>query len=430
MRTSKGKAKASAVKNGIHRIYPRDIESFLDVAINAYPGMGIRSEDDRKRFHKNVLRREEDPRVSTWGLYRNGKLLGGLRLFDFVMNLFGTMVPVGGGGFLSVDLEHKKVHVARDLMTFFINRYRENGSPMAILYPFRPDFYRKMGFGYGVKFHEFRVRPHHLPDSPLRSQVRLLTKDNIQAVKRCHQRVAAATFGMIEEKHDVSWELMFDFPPNTKYACFVDGREVRGYLTFTFESAAPGDFLRNNIKVKRIVCNDPQALAGLLAFLRSQADQIDCIILDLPEENFHFLPLDPRSRDHMFAPVYHETNISGVGLMYKIIDLPAMFAVLADHSFGDQSCTVKLKIADSFTPANQRSYTVRFENGRPQLLPCGKADVAIAMDIAEFSSMLMGAISFRELYRYSLAEISDEAWVSRINRLFATESKPVCWTDF
>ncbi len=430
MRRSKGKPRTSAAKNGIHRIYPRDIESFLDVAINAYPGIGIRSEDDRKRFHKNVLRREQDPRVSTWGLYRQGRLLGGLRLFDFVMNLFGTMVPVGGGGFLSVDLEHKKEHIARDLMTYFINRYRDNGAPMAILYPFRPDFYRKMGFGYGVKFHQFRMRPHHLPDSPLRSQVRLLAKDDIPAIKRCHERVAAVTFGMIEERHDVSWEMMLDYPPNSKYACFVDGREVRGYLTFTFESAAPGDFLRNNIKVNRIVCTDRRALAGLLAFLRSQADQIDHIIFALPEENFHFLPLDPRSREHMIAPVYHETNISGVGLMYKVIDLPAMFAALGRHSFDDQSCTVKLKIADSFTLANQGNYIIRFENGRPRLLPRGKADVTIAMNIAEFSSMLMGAISFRELYRYSLAEILDEAWVDRVNRLFAVESKPVCWTDF
>lgn len=36
-------------------------------------------------------------------------------------------------------------------MFFYLRHYRERGTPLTALYPFRPDFYRSMGFGFGTK---------------------------------------------------------------------------------------------------------------------------------------------------------------------------------------------------------------------------------------------------------------------------------------
>jgi len=412
----------------INKIPAGDMDRFIDICILAYPGMPVRSKAERAAVRTRMAKRNRDPRVSVWGCYRSGELVGGLRLFDYTMNLHGVPIPVGGGGRLAVALEHNKEHVARNLMTHFIDHYRKKKTPLAILYPFRPDFYRAMGFGYGSKLHQYRIRPAHLPDSPARRAVRLLTRADLPALQRCYHRFYMHTSGMIEETA-CGWNLIFEYGKH-RYAGYVDQGELRGYAAFAFEPAAPDDFIRNNLRVSELLVNDREALAGLLAFLRSQHDQVDHIILDTFADDFHFLPVDPRAREHMFAPIYHETNLSGVGLMVKVIDIPAMFAALAGHSFGGQTVTVGIAVTDTFTPANQGRYIVRFSKGKSVIARRGRADVDITLDIAQFSSLLVGAVGFKELYRYNLAEISDPAWVDRVHALFRTDDKPVCVTQF
>ena len=48
----------------------------------------------------------------------------------------------------------------------------------------------------------------------------------------------------------------------------------------------------------------------------------------------------------------------------------------------------------------------------------------------EFSSMLAGAVPFRKLYSYGLAELSDPADVDAVDRLFAVRDKPICLAHF
>jgi hypothetical protein len=44
--------------------------------------------------------------------------------------------------------------------------------------------------------------------------------------------------------------------------------------------------------------------------------------------------------------------------------------------------------------------------------------------------LLAGTADFWSLYRYGLADVSDEGYVETINRLFAVEQKPICTTGF
>ena len=57
-------------------------------------------------------------------------------------------------------------------------------------------------------------------------------------------------------------------------------------------------------------------------------------------------------------------------------------------------------------------------------------DVEIRLDVAEFSPLLLGVVSFRSLYLYGLAEISDTGYLETINRLFLADARPICLTAF
>jgi predicted acetyltransferase len=119
-----------------------------------------------------------------------------------------------------------------------------------------------------------------------------------------------------------------------------------------------------------------------------------------------------------------------VGLMYRVIDLPRVFDLLREHNFGGQTCVLKLTVNDGFLPDNAGSTLLGFGQGRVRLLDEGAHDVEVRIGIAEFSSLLTGTVRFESLWRYGLAEITDQDYVDVVNRLFSVEQKPMCTTQF
>ena len=102
--------------NDIRQIPDENIDGFFKIFLDAYPGIHSGSDDELKKLKENLIKRHTDERISVWGLYCEDELLGGLRLFDYQMNVHGTKMLTGGGGCLAVSLLHKKESVAKELM--------------------------------------------------------------------------------------------------------------------------------------------------------------------------------------------------------------------------------------------------------------------------------------------------------------------------
>lgn len=412
----------------IRPLSPDDFDSAARIFGDAYPGFKIASEEERKRFSERARKlQEEEPTVQFHGLFRDGQLQGMMCFYDFSINFLQTRISAGGVGQVAVALPHKKEHVAKEMMTYFLHHYLNRATPLVALYPFRPDFYRRMGFGYGTKMNQYRVPPSALPRGHSKARVRYLTPEDRQEVVACYERYVDRTHGMMS-KSEREVKRLFGAPQHRILGYEADGA-IRGYLVFTFEA---GDtFLLNDIQVQEMIYDDAQALSELMTFLHSQADQIRHIIVNTQDEYFHYLLLDPRNDSQRLIPdVYHESNTQGVGLMYRVIDVPGLFDLLRERDFGGQTCTLQLDIVDSFLPENACSTLLRFEEGRLRQPDGGEHALSLRLDIAEFSSLLAGSIDFYSLFRYGLAEISDPAYVHTINRIFSVAQKPMCSTSF
>ena len=133
-----------------------------------------------------------------------------------------------------------KEHVAKEMMTYFLRHYRERGVPIAILYPFRPDFYKKMGFGYGTKMNQYRVKPAALPKGPSRAHVRYLDKSDgdRQAVMDCYNRFLDGTHGLIAKSAYELKRLMEN--PNHRILGYEKDGRIAGYLIFSFDKGDHG----------------------------------------------------------------------------------------------------------------------------------------------------------------------------------------------
>jgi predicted acetyltransferase len=406
-----------------------DYDTFVTLAANAYPAFKLASTEDHERLKLRFIKRSAEPTNHYYGLFRDAQLIGGMVLFDFTMRLLSAKVPVGGVGMIAVDLLRKKEKVAYELVQFFLRHYRERGAPLTTLYPFRPDFYRQMGFGAGTQMSQYRVQPADLPRGT-KEHIVFLCADEKELLRDCYNRIMERRHGLME-KSDLELNGLFSNITNRIAAYKRDGR-VLGYLVFSFKPGEQDNFLVNDLVVRELFYETKEALAELFGFLHSQADQVRRVIFNTQDEDFYHALRDPRNGSGNLLPdVYHESNAQGVGIMYRAIDTAGLFGQLRDHDFGGQDCRLKLAIHDSFFPENDGDTVIHFAHGRPSVRDASDGyDVEVGLDIADFSSLIMGAVRFRSLHDYGLAEISDTSAIATIDRLFRVEQKPICTTPF
>jgi predicted acetyltransferase len=414
----------------IRELTQAELPAFIAVAANAYPDFPMRTEEERRRVIERFTAQIAVGDTSVHGLVRDGALLGGMKLYDFTMNIHGTQLLTGGVGFVAVDLLHKKEHVAKELIEYFLRYYRDRGAVLTELYPFRPDFYRQMGFGYGTQMSEYPVTPASLPKGPSKAHIAYLTTEDKDALAACYNRLQVRTHGMIAVSPGDYTRWLEN--PEVRVVGYKRDGHISGYLVFTFKQTREDTFMVNNISVTELIYETREALSELLTFLNTQSDQIRRIILRTQDASFYHLLSDPRDgSDIMIPSVYHQSNAQGVGLMYRVLDIAGFFRALGAHDFGGQTLRLKLAVADSFLSENDDGVTVQFERGRARVAEDGGAsDAELRLGVAEFSSLVMGAVSFRRLYDYGLADISDSTHVETVHRLFLTAEPPICTTLF
>lgn len=400
------------------------------IVADAYPGMKIVSEDDRKKSLDRLHKTARDTRTSNWGLYRQNNLIGTMRLIDYTMNLFGNPVAAGGLSMVAVDLLHKKEAVAKEMVEYYLNHYREKKANWTVLWPFRPDFYYQMGFGYGGKIHVYSIKPSDLPKGKSKANVRMVGVDDLPRLLECYGRHYPTTNGLLDE-NEITLRNILEFYPEVRFIGVELNGRIEAYWRWRFESAHTNNVLMNNMRGIELVYHTREALSELFTYLRSQFDQINKVIVRTPDPDFHFFPLDPRDgSDQMLGPIYHQSHQTGVGAMYRIVNLEGALSECRHYDFNGGSCRVKLNVGDTFMPLNNSSTVAVFENGKLTVDSKAKHDVEISLSIADFSSLLLGAVRFRSLYDYGKAEISDAGKIATIDRLFLTDRPPACLTAF
>lgn len=408
----------------------QEFVDFADIAANAYPGFKLQTQDERKVFVENSIKIQRDnPIVNFYGVFENENLYGGMRFHDFKMNLLSNKIKVGGVGLVAVHFLHKKEKIAKEIVTEFINHYRQEGASMVMLYPFRPDFYKKMGFGFGTSMNQYKVKPCNLPKGNSKSNVIFVKEEETSKLLECYKRLYERTNGLIE-KYESNISAMFK-NPNLKVVAYKKENKIQGYMSFEFKSGSSKSSIINDIIVNDFVFENTEALSEMMTFLNSQSDQIRYVVFNIQDEDFRFMLDDPRNdTDNLFAPVYHECSIQGTGIMYRVIDLHKLFEDLKDHNFNDVSLKLKITVRDSFIKENDGSCIVNFDRGAAKVSSGKDYDVEISLDIADFSSLITCAVPFKSLYKYGRVTLSKDEYIEKINRIFLTASKPVCMTVF
>ena len=290
------------------------IDAYADIAFNAYPSFKNFTKetmDEYKKVATDIL--NNDPMVTFYGMFENHKLIAVMRLFDFQMNCFGKIITVSGLGFLGVHLMHKKEKVAKAMVEFYEEHYKSRGIPFGLLLPFRPDFYKKMGYGLGTKMNQYRLEATRIPAYYGESDLRYIKEEELPKLLECHTRVVNRTHGMMIKFGDEINRVVGNYDKNGN---------INGYLVYKFQNGKDGNYTINNIYVKELIYENTEVLKLLLGFFRKQEDQVNLVIFNTEDENFEYLFDNPLNDSLNYIPYgYLESNTQAIGVMYKIFDV-------------------------------------------------------------------------------------------------------------
>jgi predicted acetyltransferase len=404
-----------------------EFDEYVRQSLDAYPVMMENiTPETQKMWKENMRKAQATPGpLHYYGVFRGGNMVGGARYHDFDMNVHGAIVKAGGVANVFVDLLHKKEHVAKELMEHFHSYYRGEGAPIAALYPFRADFYRRMGYGYGRKLNKYMIKPGDLPRGD-KTGVDYLTLADAAEATACYNRYARATHGMVIKPEANVTRLI----QRNRVIGYHRGDHIEALAKIKFDKVRSDNPLLQNITVNYLAYENPEALRAIIAFLGSQLDQVGRIIFETHDDDLHFLPDDPRDGEQAMYYTCWETNRQAVGIMYRVLDTPLLFEALAGHDFNGESLRLKLTIRDSFLPENAGSTLIQFKNGEAKILDRGRHDVEAKMDVEWFSSLIMGVVDFRSLWNYGRAEVTDATYIPQLDALFHSREKPVTMEEF
>lgn len=370
---------------------------------------------------------EETPNENLFGVFKNDKVVAGMRTFNFEMNFCSTPIIIGGVGMIAVDLLHKKERNAYQLMQHFIQVNQAKDINIVMLHPFDVNFYKKMGFGLGTKTHQFYLQPEAFYNFAIKDHLVGLTNDDRVHVLECYNRVYEKTHGMTKRCLN---EKELDRPFNYgRVIGYKQDNEIRGYMV--------GELTGKDLYIHELFFESPEVIKEFSTFLYQQSDQVDKIIINANQDDLlHFVRSPESGMDTMVdKPSSVDNNHllnTGVGVMYRIINTKGFFDELKNknHQFAKVSLSIKLTITDQFYPSNIEPLVVEFNDGKIQEINGAEFDTEIEMNISEFSAMVMGAVNFKTLHKWGSAKISTSEYIDDVNQLFLTEDKPVCTKAF
>jgi len=315
------------------------------------------------------------------------------------------------------------------MVEFYEEYYKKKGIPFGLLLPFRPDFYKNMGYGFGTKTNQYRLVTSKIPKYHGESDLRYIKQEELGKLLDCHTRVVIKTHGMIAKFGDEIRDLFGD-EYNRVIGNYDENGNINGYLVYKFQNGKAGNYTINNIYVKELIYENTEVLRTLLGFLRKQEDQVNLVIFNTEDENFAYLFDNPLNDSLNYIPYgYLETNTQAIGVMYKIFDIKGAFNNCMHRNYNNANLAARFLIKDSFSKEKKHDIIVKFENG-VAMLDSKEFEVTVKINMADFSSLFLGCVNIKGLFKLGLLELDNPELIDELDRAFYCNEKPVCYTDF
>lgn len=243
----------------------------------------------------------------------------------------GQELPAVGISTVAVSPDHRGQGVAHQMLASELNQLRSQQIPLAMLYPFQHGFYRKLGWAWVGRVHQYTLSPHYLPLYPERQQIQAFdVVQSHQWLPDVYLRSAQRHNGWLK-RQDWQWENRLKPTAGREIFGYMQGDKCLGYVILSYQHLSNHPQPPLGIVVEEWVALNGDAYRGLLGFLASLREQVATVTWNTyPEDPFPHLvqeqrggPRDVSSRN--FFGFTHRFGEIGAGLMWRLVDLATAF---------------------------------------------------------------------------------------------------------
>lgn len=409
----------------IKKLTLEQLRPALLIGAKAYPMMPINT-DEQLNERVEYFSKDFGKHGREWyGLFENGIMLGIMVLFDFKLHYYTRSIKARGIGFVAVDFLHKKQKVCKEMLSWFLQDSVTQKYPLAMLHAFRPDFYKRMGFGYGTMCDKYVSSPERFPHYETTLSPYYLDYRNRKEVMDFYNELYYTYHGMVR-KNQASVDTLLNLP-GLESVGFYDYGKLCALLHFRLianeatEQATHMDM--------ELLFTSPEGLKAALSFLNSQSDQVSRINFSTFDPQLFYSFSDIRHLDgkSLREPAFHHTTDNGMGIMYRSLD----HVYLITH----KPCTldkfsIRFVLQDDFCPNGMKEFCIRWNKGKARLSKSSIYDVELKLRVADFASWVMNCIDLDTLYLYGLLDTNDKYVLSTLDAAFYFPGKPRCLERF
>jgi predicted acetyltransferase len=378
---------------------PADIRALAELWDRCFPGE--RTVGDRVRQLEAGLPHGGVEIVHAWD--EDGRVIAAFKALRLQQVFSGVPLPTLGLAAVAVAPDRRRRGLGAALCREAIRLGRDRGDLISTLYPFRPAFYRALGWGLCGRLHAHVFDPAWLPDHAERNAVRSATADDLPALAACYRTVADRSNGLLL-RHEALWRQLLG---DGRAQPFVvsDGGQITGYLIAHFGSGPHPE--SRLLRVSELVAATDAAYRALLGWLSSVSDQWRRVRYDAhPAERFEHRLADPRVPNHrreraLYFPVARVI----AGPMVRVLDVPAALRARA----AAPPVTLTIEVVDGVLPENRGPWLwtpdgeVVSAQGREQ-----NTDAQILTDAATFAQLYAGELRPSEAVTLGLAQSSGD----------------------
>ncbi|WP_435144445.1 GNAT family N-acetyltransferase [Halobaculum sp. P14] len=328
---------------------------------------------------------------------------------DFSMRLRGDVHDVGGVSAVASPPEHRRSGLVREMLGALHEELRDGGVAFAALWPFKYEFYARMGYARVSAYSRTTVDVDALSAAapkPAGEFVRLRPDDweRLDAVYD-----AAATEPLAFDRTEDWWRCRvfqsWESDPFV-YGWERDG-DLRGYVVYAVDED-DGD---RTLAVREHAAVDAAARGHLLRFCWTHDSQVDRVRLGGNATDWLFDLLDdPAAADTTVKP----------GAMLRVVDVPAALTAV-DYPDG-ADVDVALDVTDGGCPWNDDAFRLSVADGDAD---CGRTDGSpdATLGIGALSRLVVGSHAADRLATLGDLDADDDA-LAALDKAFPAADPP------
>jgi predicted acetyltransferase len=311
-----------------------------------------------------------------------------------------VVVPMGGiAGVACLPASRGRGYVGQCL-DYTLERMREKGQVISLLFPFAWDFYRRYGWDWVGRRTELSVPTRVLLADPETENVRAATREDWQAIQALYTRRAGLYRGMTRRNERAWNSILEDSKDHYTYTYLYEhAGAIEGYLTYRGGKKERTD-------LREFIALTARAYRALLGLLRRHEMQIEKFVWDMPSDDTFW---SVRMHWDVETRVQPETQA-------RVVDVVG--ALRAWKPDAERRGSTVIRVRDEHAPWNQGAWKIDFEAGHVAIAST-HGEPHIDLDIQALSQAYLGTPNTDDLRRAERINVHDEAGYRAFRDLLA-----------